>query len=88
MTENGDSAKKSDAKTQQGLAVSARSIATKALIQNHQDEYDRLLGDARVSLGLPREKPSEDIQKLRDRVKTQQERLLKLQAELLKAEGK
>lgn len=34
--------------------IKARAIATKALIQNHQEEFNTLHGDARESFGLPR----------------------------------
>jgi len=69
------------------MAIKARNTAVKMLIDKYPDEFATFYGDAREAVGLPRVKPSDDIQKLRARVKTQQERLLKLQAELLKAES-
>ena len=69
------------------LAMKARNTAVAMLIDKHRDEFDTLVGDAREAVGLPRTKPNQDLDRLRARVKTQQERLLKLQAELLKAEG-
>jgi len=82
-SENG----KSKQATNMSLGIQARNIAVKALIDKYQTEYNTMLGDAREALGLPRVKPDASVEALRERVKKQQERLLKLQADLLKAEG-
>lgn len=66
----------------------ARHSALRRLIENHQDEFDQLLGDARVEAGLPRdpnearaEAQAERQQRKREKQMTKlQKRLDQLQA--------
>lgn len=55
------------------LGNKARHAAVKVLIENHEDEFAKLLGDQREKLGLPREaavqKPKSKLEQLREQLR-------------------
>jgi hypothetical protein len=68
--------------TEQGLGVSSRNDAIKQLIENHQEEWIKLLGDARENNGLPRDPKRAAIER---KIKTLEEQLAKERAKLTEA---
>jgi polyhydroxyalkanoate synthesis regulator phasin len=60
-------------------SLKARTIAVRQLIENHQEEFQQLLGDSREQMGLARNK---DQKKLQDRVARLEQQLEQARAEL------
>lgn len=61
-------------------SMRARTSAIRRLVENHRDEYDNLLGEARVENGLPRDATASNQQAKREKEMTRlQGRFEKLQ---------
>lgn len=57
------------------LGIAARTTATKRLIEQHQDEFDKFYAEERVARGLP---PDPKAAKAEARIKYLREQLRKL----------
>jgi hypothetical protein len=62
--------------------IKARQDAIKALIVNHQDEFDAIHAKNRVALGLSPRSAGPSTKELEERIKKQEERLAKWKQEL------
>lgn len=62
--------------------IKARQDAIKALIANHQDEFDRIHAANRVAAGLPRRSAGPTVEVIEGRLKKAQEQMEKWQREL------
>lgn len=62
--------------------IKARQDAIKALISNHQQEFDELHAKNRVLAGLPLRSSGPSRQELEERIRKQRERLEKWEKEL------
>lgn len=62
--------------------IRARQEAIATLIQNHQEEFDRLHAQNRVAQGLPPRSSGASAEELAERIRKHEERVEKWKAEL------
>lgn len=68
--------------------IKARQDAIKALIANHQAEFDELHSKNRIAAGLPMRSSGPTAEELEERIRRQRERLAKWEADLRLTTGR